>query len=74
MKKKEKLTRIGEKFDKEIREIIVKRRSEIDKDLPREISRQRLTDGIVLSQKWQELKKELLNMPTKEKLGRKEYK
>jgi len=60
--------RIGKKFNIELKEIKAIRRLNIDKDLPREISNARLTDGMVDLPEWKTLRERLIREPKKEDL------
>jgi len=60
--------RVGEKFRKELNEIKIKRRMTVDRELPREISNERLTNGIVNLPQWREIKIILERMPRMEDL------
>ncbi len=54
------LQKIGLKFDKELKEIIMGRRLDVDKDISHEISRARITDVIPEFPEWDILKKKLI--------------
>lgn len=57
---------IGKRFDRELKEIKALRRLSIDKNLPREISTERLTDGLPEFPEWKILKERLIKEPKKE--------
>jgi len=60
--------RIDESFVKELREIQVMRRSNVDKNKTREISFERITRGIPKDPLWKAIKKELIRKPREEDL------
>lgn len=60
--------RIHESFVKELREIQVMRRSNVDKNKRREISFERITRGIPKDPLWEAIKKELIRKPREEDL------
>lgn len=64
----DKMTRLGKNFDKELKEIIRARRQTVDADLPREISKERITDTIPKFPEWEGLKRKLKREPRKEQL------
>lgn len=65
------LQRIGKEFEKELQDIKCTRRATIDKNLPREISFERIMDGIPkYPELWNPLKDKLINEPNKELLRR----
>ena len=70
MKFKARSAKIGEEFIKELREIKALRRIDVDKDLPREISDARITDGLVKFPEWKLLKDKLVKEPRIENMGR----
>lgn len=63
MKGKFKLAKVGKNFDEELREIKIGRRVGVDKKFPKEISTERLTDGIIKFPEWQDLKIKLMKEP-----------
>jgi len=66
---KGRVTRMGERLVKELNDIKIERRVGIDRDLLREISMERLTNGIVkCNPEWQTIKKKLIKEPREEQL------
>jgi len=66
--RKRKMAEIGFNIEKELKEIKVLRRLDIDKNLPREISNARLLDGLTKFPEWKILKKRLIKEPRMEDL------
>ncbi len=62
------LQKVGKEFTKEIKEIITLRRPGVDRNFPREISFEKVTNGIVKDPEWESIKKRLLKEPRKEDL------
>lgn len=66
MRRKGKNAWIGERFDKEIDEIVRQRFSDVDKNLRKPIAKSRLMDKIPEYPEWQNIKKRLREEPRKE--------
>jgi hypothetical protein len=64
-----KLSRLGKNFEKELREIKILRRMDVDKKFSKEIGNARLTDGILKFPEWNILKQKLIKEPRKEEFG-----
>ena len=58
-----KMSKIGDEFIKELNEIKNLRRKDIDKDLAREISNERLTEGLIKMAEWDAMKIKLIKEP-----------
>lgn len=59
-RRKFKIAKIGSNFDKELEDIIRRRRMTTDKNEINEISKARLTDGIPQTDEWKEIKRKLI--------------
>ena len=70
MKSDNKLSRIGRKFDEEIRLIITERRNNIDKKCPKEISSWRITNKILEYPEWKPIREKLKREPRIEDLNK----
>jgi len=66
--RRRKFAEIGVDFEKELKQIKALRRIDVDKDLPRELSNARITDGMIHFPEWKLLKERLVREPRKEKL------
>lgn len=62
------MSKMGRQLQKELNDIKIKRRMDIDKKFTREISTERLTNGIVKFPEWLSIKKKLLEEPREEDL------
>ncbi len=58
-----KMSKVGDEFIKELNEIKNLRRKDIDKDLAREISNERLTEGLIKMAEWDAMKIKLIKEP-----------
>jgi len=65
---KEKMSKVGILFHKEMREIKIERRLGIDKNYPKELSNERLTDAIIKQPEWPLIKNRLEKLPREEEI------